>query len=123
MYVGTQENAARGNFLFRCDPGPAGGRGGPFRCSSRALLASFAHKVGKKPGALTRRSPLHSALFALTWDDDQREAKSAPFRSVRPDRDATVRKAGATQICRSDILQIGSFEKCRRTTRVVTVHF
>lgn len=44
----------------------------------------FAHKVGKKPGTLTRRSPVTLGSFCSSRVIG---AKSAPFRAVRPGRD------------------------------------
>ncbi|XP_025075893.1 uncharacterized protein LOC112553102 [Pogonomyrmex barbatus] len=45
------------------------------------IVVPFAHKVWKKPGALTQRPPLHSAFFLL-FQDDQREAKSVPSHLI-----------------------------------------
>lgn len=87
MYVGTQENAARGNFLFRCDRtlqrSPRCTATG--RCNARTSFLSLI-KSGKSrarwPGDRRYIRP-----FLFFQDDRRDEAKSTAFRSVRPGRD------------------------------------
>lgn len=103
MYIGTQENAARENFLFLCDwifQRPA-------RCTAtRRCNARSSFLLLIKSGKSRHVDPTIAVIFGrfLFFHDDQRETKSAPFRSVRPgcdDPKADPPKFVAMTFCRS----------------------